>query len=159
MRPQTARVGFTLGAPPLTPRQEPEVPGPPGFYSKPCNPACSSALRANIARFFVRPQAARVGFTLGAPPLTPRQKPEVPGPPGFYSKPCSPACSSALRTFHFCLSLPYSSTTCTFSLPNVSNTFFNTSCASALGFLTSVSIASSTVTGFPAACDSACAIC
>ena len=56
------RTGWeTLGALPLRPRQEPEVPASPGFYSKPCGPASSSALCANIARFFVRPRAAQAG--------------------------------------------------------------------------------------------------
>ena len=44
--------GITLGALPLRPWQEPEVPAPPGFYSKPCYCVSSSALRANIAQFF-----------------------------------------------------------------------------------------------------------
>ena len=44
--------GITLGALPLKPWQEPEVPAPPGFYSEPCSVFSSSALRANIARFF-----------------------------------------------------------------------------------------------------------
>ena len=78
----------TLGALPLRPRQEPEVPAPPGFRSKTCSHASSFALCANIARFFVRPRAAWAGETLGAPPLGPRQEPEVPAPPGFYSEPC-----------------------------------------------------------------------
>ena len=41
--------GITLGALPLRPRQEPEVPAPPGINAKPCGRASSSALRANIA--------------------------------------------------------------------------------------------------------------
>ena len=45
--------------------QEPEVPVPPAFYSKPCGGFSSSALRANIARFFMRPRAARAWVTLG----------------------------------------------------------------------------------------------
>ena len=44
--------GITLGALPLKPWQEPEVPAPPGFYSEPCSVFSSSALRADIARFF-----------------------------------------------------------------------------------------------------------
>ena len=86
----------TLGAPPLKPRQEPEVPAPPGFYSEPCNRVSSSALRANIARLFGVLRCMGLGVTLGAPPLKPRQEPEVPAPPGFYSEPCNRAKSSAL---------------------------------------------------------------
>ena len=54
----------TLGGrcPPKTPCQEPEVPGPPGLCSKPCSRVSSSALRANIARFFMRPLAAHAGL-------------------------------------------------------------------------------------------------
>ena len=79
------------------PRQEPEVPASPGFYSEPCNRASSSALRADIARFFCALRRMGVEGTLGAPPLKPRQEPEVPAPPGFYSEPCSVFSSSALR--------------------------------------------------------------
>ena len=59
----------TLGGrcPPKTPCQEPEVPGPPGLCSKPCSRVSSSALRANIARFFMRPLAAHDGHVRGTP--------------------------------------------------------------------------------------------
>ena len=70
-------------------------PRPAGIYSKPCSSASSSALRANIARIFVRPRAARARATLGALPLRPCQGTEFPGPSAFYSKPCRPPCSSA----------------------------------------------------------------
>ena len=93
--PAGARVRATSGgSAPYNPRQEPEVPAPPGFFSKPCGGFSSSALRAYIARFFMCLRAHRSRATLGALPLIPRQEPEVPAPPGFYSKPCS---SSALR--------------------------------------------------------------
>ena len=45
--------------------------------SVPCGPVSSSALRANIARFFLR-CGAWAWATLGALPLKPRQEPEVP---------------------------------------------------------------------------------
>ena len=82
----------------LRPWQEPEVPAPPGINTKPCGCASSSALRADIARFFLCGHGPRGGgITLGALPLKPRQEPEVPAPPGFYSEPCSVFSSSALR--------------------------------------------------------------
>ena len=56
---------------------------PPGA-SAPCGGVGSSALRANIARLFVR-CGARGGETSGGrrPPKTLWQEPEVPAPPGF----------------------------------------------------------------------------
>ena len=54
------------------PRQEPEVPAPPGFHSEPCGHASSSALCANIARFFYA-AAGRMGlgYVRGFAPKTP----------------------------------------------------------------------------------------
>ena len=78
-------IGNTLGALPLTPRQEPDVPAPPGFFSKPCCRFSSSALRANFARVFARPSAAY--GSRGTPsPCTPCQGTEFPGPSAFH--PC-----------------------------------------------------------------------
>ena len=53
--------GITLGALPLRPRQEPEVPAPPGINAKPCGRASSSALRADIARSFLCGHGPRGG--------------------------------------------------------------------------------------------------
>ena len=51
-----------------------------GFCSKPCGRLSSSALRANIARFFCALRRTGYGATLGGrcPPKTPWQEPEVP---------------------------------------------------------------------------------
>ena len=96
MQPRAAQGWVTLGAPPLTPRQEPEVPAPPGICSKPCSRICSSARSARTLRdSFCSRGPRRDEVTLGALPLIPRQEPEVPAPPSICSKPCSPACSSA----------------------------------------------------------------
>ena len=88
--------GITLGALPLRPWQEPEVPAPPGINTKPCSRAGSSALRANIAWFFYAAMGRVGDYVRGSAPK-PRQEPEVPAPPGFYSKPCYCVSSSALR--------------------------------------------------------------
>ena len=70
MHPRAIRCRGTLS--PCTPRQEPEVPAPPGFFSKPCCRFSSSALRANIARVFARPSAARDReYVRGSAPNTP----------------------------------------------------------------------------------------
>ena len=64
--------GITLGALPLRPWQEPEVPAPPGINTKPCGRASSSALRANIARSFLCGHGPRGGdYVRGSAPKTP----------------------------------------------------------------------------------------
>ena len=64
--------GITLGALPLRPRQEPEVPAPPGINAKPCGRASSSALRANIARSFLCGDGPRGGdYVRDSAPKTP----------------------------------------------------------------------------------------
>ncbi len=63
---------ITLGALPLKPRQEPEVPAPPGINTKPCGCASSSALCADIARFFLCGHGPRGGdYVRGSAPKTP----------------------------------------------------------------------------------------
>ena len=91
----SARAKATLGAPPLKPWQEPEVPAPPAFYSKPCCLSCSSARSARTLRVSSVRCGAGARATLGALPLRPCQGTEFPGPSAFYSKPCCPPCSSA----------------------------------------------------------------
>ena len=55
----------------LGPRQEPEVPAPPGINTKPCGCASSSALRADIARFFLCGHGPRGGdYVRGSAPKT-----------------------------------------------------------------------------------------
>ena len=71
----------TLGALPLKPRQEPEVPAPPAFYSKPCRPPCSSARSARTLRVSsVRCGAGARATSGGSAPYNPCQGTEFPGP-------------------------------------------------------------------------------
>ena len=90
----------TLGAPPLKPRQEPEVPAPPTssqFHATPpARPRFARTLHASSCAC-----GARGAGTLGAPPLKPRQEPEVPAPPTSYSKPCKKTASLPGRRFLF----------------------------------------------------------
>ena len=110
-RPRSARTlrGFvrlrrasegTLGAPPLKPRQEPEVPAPPTssqFHATPpARPRFARTLHASSCAC-----GARGAGTLGAPPLKPRQEPEVPAPPTSYSKPCKKTAPLPGRRFLF----------------------------------------------------------
>ena len=96
MQPRAAQRWVTLGALPLIPRQEPEVPAPPGICSKPCSRICSSARSARTLRgSFCGRRPRRDEVTLGALPLIPHQETEVPGPSSICSKPCGPVCSSA----------------------------------------------------------------
>ena len=62
-----------------------------------CGYVSSSALRANIARFLLRPRPRGLGATLGALPLKPRQGTEFPAPSAFCSELCGYVSSSALR--------------------------------------------------------------
>ena len=55
---------------------------------------------ARTLRGFVRLRRASEG-PLGAPPLKPRQEPEVPAPPTSYSKPCKKTASLPGRRFLF----------------------------------------------------------
>ena len=50
----------------LRPWQEPEVPAPPGINTKPCGCASSSALRADIARFFYALRCIGQDYVRGA---------------------------------------------------------------------------------------------
>ena len=68
------------------------------FHSKPCSRVSSSrAPRANIARLLCGLGPRGTGTLRGRAPPTPCQEPEVPGPPGLCSKPCSHV-SSAPRS-------------------------------------------------------------
>ena len=86
------------------------------FHSKPCSRVSSSALRANIARFFMRPWPRGTG-TLGGrcPPKTPCQEPEVPGPPTFTQLPrhslTPPTTSANAQPIGIAAQIPTSPTT------------------------------------------------